>query len=251
MKEIIAIVNRKGGVGKTATAHAIGAGLTRKGYRVLLVDLDSQCSLTSDVGATTASLTSMDLLTGSATAEEVVYPTESGDIIPAGEDLAQADIVLTDTGKEYQLKEALESLEGKYDYCIIDTPPALNILTINALTASDSIIIPAEASKHSLEGVAQLYRTIQVVKKYTNPGLKIKGIVITRYRGQAILSKDMRENLEAVASQLNTKAFSTPIRECIAVGEAQASDTDIYRYSPRSNASKDYRALVEEILEER
>lgn len=248
MEEIIAIVNRKGGVGKTATAHAVGTGLQRKGYKILFIDLDSQCNLTYDTGATDTQLTSMDILTGTATAEEAIQHTESGDIIPASESLAVADTAIDGTGKEHRLQEALDPIRGSYDYIIIDTPPALGVLTVNALTASDSIIIPAQAEVHSLQGIANLYKTIQAVQKYTNPKLKVKGILITRYRGRAILSKDMRENLENVASQLNTKVFSTPIRECIAIAEAEASQRDIYSYSSRSNAKADYEALIAEIL---
>ena len=249
MKEIITIFNRRGGAGKTTTAQAVGAGLARKGYKTLFIDLDSQRNLTSDVGGTTDSLTSMDLLTGRATAEEAIQHTAGGDIIPASQSLAEADTVIIGTGKEYRLKEALEPVLSMYDYFVVDTPPALGVLTVNALTASTSLIIPVQAEKHSLEGVIDLYQTIQTVRRYTNPGLEVKGLLLTRYRGRTILSRDMRENLEAIASQLNTKVFSTPIRECIAVPEAQASDTDIYSYDKRSNASKDYTALVEELLE--
>lgn len=248
MKEIIAIVNRRGGVGKTATAHAVGAGLKRKGYKTLFIDLDSQCNLTYDIGADPNGLTSMDLLTWTASAEEAIQHTEGGDIIPASQSLAVADTVIDGTGKEHRLQEALAPIAGEYDYIIIDTPPALGVLTVNALTASNSIIIPAQAEVHSLQGIGQLYEAIQAVQKYTNPKLKIKGILITRYKGRAILSKDMRENLEGIASQLHTKVFTTPIRECIAVAEAQASQSDIYSYSPRSNATADYKALLAEII---
>ena len=248
MKEIIAIVNRRGGVGKTATAHAVGAGLKRKGYKTLFIDLDSQCNLTYDIGADPNGLTSMDLLTGTASAEEAIQRTEGGDIIPASQSLAIADTAIEGTGKEHRLQEALAPIAGEYDYIIIDTPPALGVLTVNALTASNSIIIPAQAEVHSLQGIGQLYEAIQAVQKYTNPKLEIKGILITRYKGRAILSKDMRENLETIASQLHTKVFTTPIRECIAVAEAQASQSDIYSYSPRSNATADYKALLAEII---
>lgn len=243
----IAIVNRRGGVGKTATAHAVGAGLARKGYKVLFIDLDSQCNLTFDVGAKTAPLTSMEVLSGTATAKEAIQQTEGGEIIPASPSLAVADTAIEGTGKEHRLREALEDIAGSYDYCIIDTPPALGVLTVNALTASNSVIIPAQAEVHSLQGIGLLYEAVQAVQKYTNPKLKVEGILITRYRGRAILSKDMKENLEATAKQLKTKVFSTPIRECIAVAEAQASQKDIYSYAPRSNATADYNALIEEI----
>ena len=244
----ISIVNRRGGGGKTATAHAIGAGLARRGYKTLFIDLDSQCNLTFDTGVQKAPLTSMEVLTGTATAQEAIQHLESWDIIPASPSLAVADTTLTGTGKEYRLKEALQDLGGIYDYCIIDTPPALGVLTVNALTASNKAIIPAQAEIHSLQGIGLLYEAIQAVQKYTNPALKVEGILITRYRGRAILSKDMRESLENTAQQLHTKVFTTPIRECIAVAEAQAMQRDIYSYSPRSNATEDYTALLEEIL---
>jgi len=247
MKEIIAIVNRRGGVGKTATAHAIGAGLFLRGYKTLFVDLDSQCNLSFDVGAKTAPLTSMEVLSGTATAKEAIQHTEGGDIIPASPSLAVADTTIDGTGKEYRLKEALEPLAGEYDYIIIDTPPALGVLTVNALTASNSAIIPAQAEVHSIQGIGLLYDVIRAVQKYTNPSLTIKGVLITRYNGRSILSKDMKSNLEATAKELGTKVFDTPIRECTAIKEAQATQSDIFTYAPKSNATADYTALINEI----
>lgn len=249
MKETIAIVNRRGGVGKTATAHAVGSGLAHRGYKVLFIDLDSQCNLTFDTGAKTAPPTSMEVLSGTATAEEAIQHTEGGDIIPASPSLAVADTTIEGTGKEYRLQEALEPLRGVYDYIIIDTPPALGVLTTNALTACDSAIIPAQAEVHSIQGIGLLYEAVQAVRKYTNPELSIKGILVTRFKGRAILSRDMRDSLEEVAKNLGTRVFTTPIRECIALQEAQASQKDIYTYAPRSNATEDYTAIVEEILE--
>lgn len=251
MIETIAIVNRRGGVGKTATAHAIGTGLVHRGYKVLFVDLDSQCNLSFDVGAIPASMTSMEVLSGTATAQEAIQRTHLGDIIPASPSLAVADTTLDGTGKEYRLKEALEPLAGIYDYIIIDTPPALGVLTVNALTACNSAIIPAQAEVHSLQGIGLLYETMRAVKKYTNRGLKVKGILITRYNGRAILSRDMKSNLEATAKKLGTKVFNAPIRECTAIKEAQALQRDIYSYAPNSNATKDYSAVLDEIEAER
>lgn len=247
--ETIAVVNRRGGVGKTATAHAIGAGLARKGYKTLFVDLDSQCNLTFDVGGNPAPLTSMEVLSGTATAQEAIQHTKGGDIIPASPSLAVADTTITGTGKEYRLKEALAGLD--YDYIIIDTPPALGVLTVNALTASNSAIIPAQAEVHSIQGIGLLYEVIRAVQKYTNPALTIKGILITRYNGRAILSRDMKSNLEATAKELGTKVFTTPIRECTAIKEAQATQSDIYSYAPKSNATADYTALLNELEKER
>lgn len=252
MTQIITVANRRGGVGKTATAHALGAGLSRKGYRVLFIDLDSQCNLTYDIGASgELPLSSLDVLEGRATASEAILSLTGGDIIPASPNLATADKLIDGVGKEYRLKEALVPVVKKYDYIIIDTPPALGVLTINALTASQKVIIPAQAEIHSLQGIDQLYGTIEAVKHFTNKKLKIEGILITRYIARSVISRDMKTNLEEVAREIETKTFSAPIRECSAIKEAQATQTDIYSYAPRSNASKDYEALVDEVLNNR
>lgn len=251
MREIIAVVNRRGGVGKTATAHAIGAGLSLRGYKTLYVDLDSQCNLTYDVGATPATLTSMEVLSGTATAEEAIQHAQGGNIIPASPSLAVADTAISGTGKEYRLKEALEPIQEEYDYIILDTPPALGVLTVNALTACNSVIIPAQAEIHSIQGIGLLYETIRAVKKYTNPALSVKGILITRYNVRSVLSRDMRSNLEETAKELGTRVFDTPIRECTAIKEAQATQSNIYTYAPRSNATADYTAIIDEIEKER
>lgn len=249
-RKVIAVVNRRGGVGKTATAHALGAGLRERGFKVLFVDLDSQSNLTFDLGAKAQALTTMEVLTGTASAEEAIQKTQGGDIIPASPSLAGADITIEGTGKEYRLKEALEDVKG-YDYIIIDTPPALSVLTINALTSADLAVIPAQAEIHSLQGISLLNEAIEAVKRYTNPKLKIAGILITRYAGRAILSKQMKESLQERAEELKTKVFNTPIRECIAIKEAQAMQRDIFTYAPKSNATEDYNAFIEELLEER
>ena len=245
--EVVAIVNRKGGVGKTATAQALGAGLRRKGYSVLYIDLDSQTNLTYGLGADPNGLNSMDILTGDASAAEAIQHTPQGDIIAGAEALAIADASIEGTGKEYRLKEAIDGLQ--YDYCIIDTPAALGTLTVNALTAAGSVIIPVQAEIYSLQGIGQLSKAIDAVKKYCNHDLYIRGILITRYNGRAIISRDMQSNLEAAAVQLNTRLYSTPIRECVSIKEAQASQQDIYSYAPRSNAAKDYAAFLEEFTE--
>ena len=250
MTKIVAIANRKGGVGKTATAHALGAGLLRRGYRVLFVDLDSQCNLTDALGLSEEELeaSSLDVLEGSSTAAEGIIRTEGGDILPASPDLAKADKLIDGVGKEYRLRDALKPLSRRYDYIVIDTPPALGVLTVNALTASNDVIIPAQADLYSLQGIEQLYGTIGAVQHFANKKLRIDGILITRYVGRSIISKDMRGNLEEVARIIGSKVYSAPIRECIAVREAQATHTDIFSYSRKSNASKDYEAFIEEFL---
>ncbi len=247
MSQIISIANQKGGVGKSTTAHALGAGLHLKGYKVLLVDLDPQGNITYTAGADNKQNTAYELLTGRATIKEVIQETQQGDIIPAGRGLTRLDLELNTTGKEYKLKEILEPLRMNYDYIIIDTPPALGLLTINALTASDSIIITAQADIYSLQGIGQLHETIEAVKKYCNPALHLQGILLTRYSPRAVLSRDMGEMIEATASQIKTFVYKTVIRECISLKEAQASKQDIFTYAPKSNASKDYLSFIGEL----
>lgn len=245
--EVVAIVNRKGGVGKTATAQALGAGLARKKKKVLYIDLDSQTNLSYGLGADPEGLNSMDVLTGEATAAEAIQHTPQGDVIAGSEALAGADAAIDGTGKEYRLKEAIDGLQ--YDYIIIDTPAQLGTLTVNALTAANSVVIPVQAEVYSLQGIGQLSKTIEAVKKYCNRDLYIRGILITRYNGRAVISKDMQSNLKDAAEQLKTKLYSTPIRECVSIKEAQAIQQDIYTYAPRSNAAKDYEAFIEEFTE--
>ena len=247
---IYSIINQKGGVGKSTTALAIGAGLSLKGYSVLYVDLDAQGNLSYTMGADTQGYNAMGVLQRPETAKAEVQHTDQGDIIASSPALAGADAVITETGKEYRLKEALESLREIYDYCIIDTPPALGILTVNALTACSGVIIPAQADIYSLQGISQLNNTLQTVKRYCNPELSILGIVLTRYNGRAIIRREVAEMLEQTARGLNTKLYNSRIRECTALVEAQATKQNIYNYAPRSNAAADYKALVAEILGE-
>lgn len=250
LMKVIATANLRGGVGKTATAHALGAGLAKRSYKILFIDLDSQGSLTHDLAADRSGLNSMDMLIGSAPVEEILQHKEAWDIIPATTALAAADLALVSTGKEYRLKEALQPVSSRYDFCIVDTPPALNILTVNALTAATGAIIPAQAEIHSLQGIGLLNETLKQVKRYCNRELVIYGILLTRFKGRALLSQDMRANIESAAEALHTKVFSTPIRECISVAEAQAYQQDIFTYAPKSNAAKDYTALIKEVLED-
>ena len=248
MSKAIAVINQKGGVGKSTTALAIGAGLSLKGYSVLFIDLDAQGNLSYTLGADTKGYNAMGVLERPETAKEEIQHTPQGDIIASSPKLAGADKLLEETGKEYRLKEALDSLQGAYDYIIVDTPPALGILTINALTACTGAIIPAQADIYSLQGISQLNSTIETVKKYCNPSLSIMGIVLTRFNGRSIIRREVAEMLERTAEQLHTKLYTSKIRECTALVEAQATKQNIYSYAPRSNATADYKALVDEIL---
>lgn len=244
--EVVAIVNRKGGTAKTATAQALGAGLARKGKQVLFIDLDSQMNLSNGMGADLKEPNSMDVMTKKAKAYDAIQETPLGAIIAGTEDLAGADAIIDGTGREYRLKEALNDIDC--DYVIIDTPAQLGVTTVNALTAADSVIIPVQADIDSLQGIGLLYKTINTVKKYCNPNLTIKGILITRYNGRSIISRDMQYNMNEAAKQLKTRLFSRPIRENVSIKEAKAVKQDIFSYAPRSNGAKDYEAFVEEFL---
>lgn len=246
----ITIINQKGGVGKSTTALAIGAGLSIKGYKVLYVDLDAQGNLSYTLNADIRGYNSLGVLERPKTIKEEIQRLNNVDILASTPNLAGADNIINQTGKEYRLKEALELVADIYDYCIIDTPPALGVVTINALTASTGAIIPAQSDIYSLQGISQLNQTIEAVKRYCNPNLFIMGIVLTRYNKRAIIRREVAEMLEVIAKELDTKLYNTKIRECTALVEAQAMKEDIYTYAPKSNATADYMALVNEILEE-
>lgn len=248
MTKTIAVINQKGGVGKSTTAATVAAGLSLRGYKTLAIDLDAQANLTYTAGAKTDGATALGVLTGDVKTEDAIQHTASGDIIAANKALAGADAFISDTGKEYRLKEALESVKAGYDYIIIDTPPALGILTINALTACDSVIIPAQADIYSLQGIEQLAETMKPVKKYCNPSLAIEGILLTRYSPRSILSREVAELAEQLAAKLGTKLFNATIREAIAVKEAQISQQTLYAYAPKAKVTEDYTALIDELI---
>ncbi len=246
--EIWAIINQRGGAGKTTTAEAIGAGLQLRGYSPLWVDTDPQGSLTYSLKATGGKVTVFDLLTQRDTAENAIMYTDRGDVIPADDNLTGADGTVTGTGREYRLREALESLEGRYSHIIIDTPPTLGIITVNALTAASGVIIPTQADVYSLNGVLKLSDTVATVRHYCNPALKIKGIVLTRFQKRTVLSREIAESLTATARSIGTRLYETRIRETNAIKEAQATRQSIFKYAPRSNAARDYSDLIDEIL---
>ena len=246
--EIIAVMSRKGGVGKTATVQTLGAGLAKRGYKVLLVDLDGQANLTYGFGANENETNSFDLLTNKATAGETIQHLPGGDIIPGNEILQTADMTITKTGKEYRLKEALESVKRKYDYIIIDTPAALGILTINALVAANKVIIPLRADTYSMQGIARDFDMIDTVKRYCNPKIKVDGFLITQYDGRANLPKQLVSDIEKIAKLRKTKLYKTQIRSCISMNEAAAFRTNIFEYAPECNAAKDYESFIDEFL---
>jgi len=248
--KIISVINQKGGVGKSTTAFALGAGLMLEGLRVLFIDLDAQSNLSLLMGGNSEHLSTYEMLIKEATAAEATQQTSQGALIAGVPALAAADTILEGRGKEYLLKEALSLIQEEYDYIIIDTPPVLGILTVNALTASAGAIIPAQADLFSVHGITQLHSTIKTVQRYSNPLLRIYGILLTRFQGRTIVTREAARLLDEVAEQLQTKVFETKIREAAALKEAQFMGENIFAYAPRSNAAMDYSAFVKEFMEE-
>jgi len=250
--DIIVVTNQKGGVGKSTTSEALAEGLFDKGCKTLLIDLDPQCSISLTAGTDLSNPSSYELLTSEIDTQEVTQQrAHRTDIISANKNLIKLEVELSATGKEYRLKERLVPLMPVYDYIVIDTPPALGIITINALTAANSVIIPAHADLYSLQGIGQLYETIGAVRAYTNPNLNLSGILLTRHNSRNILSRDMAYTAKNTAADIGTFVYDTVIRECIALREAQASQQSIYKYAPKSNATQDYLSFVDEFIKRR
>ena len=247
----ITLSNQKGGVAKTTTTGALASGLSKKGYKVIAVDLDPQCNLSLGAGADILSMdqTLYDVFKGSAELQDIITETQMGyDLIAGGLSLAGADMEFTQTGREFMLKEALESLRADYDYCIIDTPPTLGILTVNALTASDSVIIPLTADLYSIQGLSQLNLLIESVRKYSNRDLKIAGLLITRHDERTNVSKALMDQITQTAEKLGTVVFSQPIRNSVAVRESQVMRSDLFTEAPKANATVDYQSFIEEFM---
>lgn len=250
MGKIISISNQKGGVGKTTTVGALAAGLKRKGFRVLVIDLDPQGNLGFSMGAENDNnATIYDVLRGDCKITFAIQRTPIVDVIPSNILLSSIELEFTNTGREFLLREALASIVNLYDYILIDTPPALSILTVNAFTASESIIVPMLSDIFSLQGIAQLYETVERVKKYCNPKLSIAGILLTRHNSRTKLSKEVKGTAELISQDLGVPLFKTHIRTSIAVCEAQSIQRDLFEYSPKNIAARDYSAFINELLE--
>ena len=244
----IAVTNRKGGVGKSTTALNLAAGLTQRGYKTLVIDTDPQGNLTDTMRADNEPLGTFDLLKGTEPSK-AIKTTPQGDLTASTDNLALAGVTFTETGKEYKLAEALEPLQGQYDYCIIDTPPALDVLTLQALTAADYVIIPTQPDIYGIKGIRKLEQTIETIRKYCNPKLTIAGVLVTRYRASTVKNETIEYLATVAKEQLHSRLFETYIRECNALFEAQVLKTDIYTHAPKSNATADYRAFTDELLQ--
>jgi len=249
MAKVVVITNQKGGVGKTSTASAMISGLADKGYKILAVDLDPQGNLGFCLGAEIDnSPTVYELMKGTVPIEQVIQRSQNIDIIPSNILLSGAEIEFTQIGREYLLKKGIEKVRNNYDYIIIDTPPALNLLTVNAYTATDNLIIPMIPEILSLLGISQLRETIDLVKNIYNPKIEVLGILLNKYDKRRILTRDVEEMAEIIAKELKTIVFKTKIRSSVSVAEAPAHGESVYRFSPKAKSTNDYREFIDELI---
>jgi len=253
---VTCVTNNKGGVGKTTTAHVLAAGLARRKKKVLAVDLDPQINLSFSVEYEERENAPdlYDLFTDTDTdVKDAIVKTSGGfDLLPGSQQLAGADIDLYDLKKkEYLLRELLSPVVRKYDYIIIDTPPALGALTINALTAADDVVIPIEADVYSLQGLISLSHIITTVQKYTNTDLHTAGLLITRYSSRARVTKAVEEALEEAKKLLDTKIYKAHIRETVAIKESHFTQQDIFTAFPKHKVTQDYTEFIREYMKER
>lgn len=250
MARVISITNQKGGVGKTTTSINLAAALVKRGRRLLLIDMDPQGNATVGCGVDPDSINSTiyDLLLLEATASDAVVKTECGvDVISANGDLAGAQVeLLNEIGRELRLQKALQPLQGDYDYIFIDCPPALNVLTINALVASDSVLIPMQCEYFALEGLSALISTIRKIRESLNPRLSIEGLLRTMFDGRNTLANEVSRQLQ---THFGAKVYATVIPRNVRLAEAPSYGEPAISYDPHSKGAKAYMALADEILQ--
>jgi chromosome partitioning protein len=249
MTRVLAFANQKGGVAKSTSTLSIAAALSELERRVLAVDMDPQGALTYSLGVDPDSLdeTVNDVLVRRLPVEKVIIGGEI-EFVPANIDLAGAEaVLLTKTGREYALQRALRDLGDKYDYVLIDCPPSLGILTINALTASNEVIIPLQCEALSHRGVGQLLETLGDIRHFTNPTLKVGGVIPTLYDGR---SNHARQVLADVGSRYDVRVFEPPVRKSIRFAEAAQAGRSILSFAPTHPGAEAYRAIARTIDEE-
>lgn len=251
MGRIIAIANQKGGVGKTTTAINLSACLAEKGKKVLAIDLDPQGNMTSGLGVDKNEVenTAYQLILNECSINESIQPTvvDNLKIIASNVELAGAEIELLGINdKEYILKTTVDYIKDDYDYIIIDCPPSLNMLTVNAMTTADTVLVPIQCEYYALEGLSQLIHTINLVQERLNPNLQMEGVVFTMYDVRTNLSNQVVENVKA---NLDTTIYKTMIPRNIRLAEAPSYGIPINMYDAKSAGAESYRSLAQEIID--
>ena len=250
MGKIVSIANQKGGVGKTTTSINLSTILAKKGKKVLMIDADPQGNASSGVGVDREEieLSTYDILINESTFENVVKKTniKSLDLCPSNINLAGAEVELVSViSREHRLKEKLETVKDNYDFIIIDCPPSLGLITLNAFTASDSVLIPVQCEYYALEGLGQLLNTISLVKKHLNKDIEIEGALLTMYDIRTNLSNQV---VKEVKKYFNDKVYKNVIPRNVKLSEAPSYGMPISMYDPRSKGAKSYEKFVREFL---
>ncbi len=248
MGKIIAVTNQKGGVGKTTTSVNLCACLAELGKKTLLIDADPQGNASSGSGAAVGDKSLYEVLLGIATAEKSIVETDTPgmSVLPSDIRLAAAEIEMVGIERrEYRLRAALRGLADVYDYIIIDCPPSLGLLTVNALTAANSVLIPIQCEYYALEGVRSLTDTVNRVKRGLNPALEVEGVLLTMFDGRTNLSLQV---VAQVKKHFKSKVFATTVPRNVRLGEAPSHALPINRYDPRSTGAEAYRSLAREVL---
>ncbi len=248
MGKILAVVNQKGGVGKTTSAVNLTAALTEAGKRVLLCDFDPQANATSGLGVEKRKLhrSVYDVIIDDIPAKEAVVHTEFGDVLPSSADLAGAAIELISLpDSNYRLKKALETVRSDYDYILIDCPPSLELLTLNGLAAADGILVPVQCEYYALEGLADLMTTLRLVKKRMNPALEIFGVLLTMFDGRTNFSTQVAQE---VRKHFPGKVYATVIPRNVRLAEAPSHGLPVTVYDKHSRGTHAYRAVAQEII---
>lgn len=251
--EVITIANHKGGAGKTTTALNLFHGLKKKGFRVLGIDLDSQCNFTFSTGSEGNKPSSAEVILNPQDIEQAI----KNDFISGAEELSNLSAILMNQAKNIlRLDEALQRIKSKYDFVVIDTAPNTDLLTLNSFVASHSIIIPCLLDSYSIKGIANLKKKLDEIsgilkKAGMKPKAKIEGILLVKYDRRKGLHNVLKDNIEMIAEAYGTKVFKTAIRDNVKISEAQAFKESLFDYAPNSNGAKDYEEFINEFLNER